>query len=282
MEQRSIVDPLGALRRAALCLALVFIALATLSVARAAKMVSHRAFYTLSSGGFKSGGRFTGVDGTMELALEKDCTGWTMSQSLRMNLQMANGSELRQVHRYTGRESDDGIRYDFYSSSQIGNSREDFRGRAIMESSGGPGNAVFRIPQGKKIPLPLGTKFLFAHTIYLIEQAEAGARLATAIVFDGTDDEGPQEVTAFIARKRHAREFIGKDRVKALGPLVDRSGWKIRMAFYKLDSRGAVPEYEVEALQLDNGVTPWLLLDYQDFSVVLELDKLEEISSPQC
>ncbi len=254
----------------------------TSPAAEAARLVGHKAIYTVRPGFFRSGGDFIGVSGNMELELENNCNGWTMSQTLQMDLQLANGNELRQFYRYTGRESTDGTRYDFFSSSRVGDSREDFRGRAVMDKAGGSGNAIYRIPQGKKVPLPQGAKFPLGHTAFLIDRAQAGDRLATAFVFDGSDDGGPQEVTAFIGRKQRAADVIGEDSARALGPLVDRPGWKIRMAFYKLDSRTAVPEYEVEALQLDNGIAPWLLLDYQDFSVILKMSKLEELPSPSC
>ena len=270
--------------------AAVFIAFMTLAgglalwpqVARAAEFMAHKAFYIMKPGTFESGSDFAGVTGSMELSMEQNCSGWSMSQSLQMNLQLANGNELQQFHRYTGRESRNGTQYDFFSTSRIVDAREDFRGRAILERSGGPGYASFRVPEDVKLPLPEGTLFPLGHTAYLIDRATAGERFASAIVFDGADDGGPQEVTAFIGRKQHAGEVIGIEKMKSLGKMVDRSGWKTRMAFYKLDSQGAVPEYEVEALQLDNGVTPWMLLDYHDFSVVLTMQNLEEIPAPKC
>ena len=248
----------------------------------AAQMVGHRALYSLEAGSFDDGSNFDGASGKMELSMERNCDGWTMSQSLKMNLQLVSGGELQQFHRYTGRENHDGTQYDFFSSSQAGDTRDDFRGQAVMERPRGAGNAEFRIPQGKKIPLPQGTRFPLGHTAFLIDRAMAGDRMVNATVFDGGDDTGPQQVTAFIGKKIPARDVIGKKRAKALGPLVDRSGWKMRMAFYKLDSQKAEPEYEVEALQLDNGVTPWLLLDYHDFSVILKMIKIEEIPPPKC
>jgi len=286
MENSRIVPFRGTLRtsgwRWLIMFVPVVVGLALPLAAHAAEFVGHRAVYSIEPGKFESGGDFVGVSGDMELSLENNCNGWIMSQTLQMNLQTAGGNELRQFHRYTGRESADGTHYDFFSSSRIGDNREDFRGRATMERPGGAGNALFRLPEGKHIPLPEATKFPLGHTAFLIDRAKAGDRLATAIVFDGADASGPQEVTAFIGRKQQSRDVIGEDAAKALGPLADRAGWKIRMAFYKMDSRRAVPEYEVEALQLENGVTPWILLDYQDFSVILKMKKLEAILPPKC
>ena len=286
MEHKRIISPCGTSKttgwRGLIGIVPVAIGLMFPLAAQASEFAGHKAVYTIVPGNFESGGDFVGVSGNMELSLENNCNGWTMSQTLQMNLQMADGNELRQFHRYTGQELSDGTRYNFFSSSRVADNREDFRGRAHMEHPDGAGNAVFRIPEGKSIPLPETTKFPLGHTAFLIKRAQAGDRLVPAIVFDGADAGGPQEVTAFIGRKQHASEVIGKVSVESLGPLADRAGWKIRMAFYKLDSQGAIPEYEVEALQLENGVTPWILLDYHDFSVVMKMIKLEAILPPKC
>jgi len=49
----------------------------------------------------------------------------------------------------------------------------------------------------------------------------------------------------------------------------------------RLDETAAVGD-QVEILQLDNGITPKLTLDYQDFTVILTQERLEEISQPVC
>ncbi len=124
--------------------------------------------------------------------------------------------------------------------------------------------------------------FPLGHSIWLIDQALAGKRQVSVAVFDGADGEGPQQVTAFIGPKLKPTEHIPKEKLKALGPLSQRPGWNIRMGFFELDSQESAPEYEVEILQLDNGITPLLTLDYQDFTVVLTQESLEEIPQPDC
>ncbi|HEB79558.1 MAG TPA: DUF1849 family protein, partial [Rhodospirillales bacterium] len=59
-------------------------------------------------------------------------------------------------------------------------------------------------------------------------------------------------------------------------------GWNIRIAFFPLDSQKPEPEYEMEVLQLDNGVAQRLLLDYGSLTVILELEKIEAIKPPVC
>jgi len=69
---------------------------------------------------------------------------------------------------------------------------------------------------------------------------------------------------------------------KNLGPLVDRPGWIMRIAFYPVDGRAAAPDYEVQAVVLDNGVTPKLELVFTSFTAIQTLEKIEALEKPQC
>lgn len=267
---------------ASLVVALAVVSSAALGSPAAAKMVAHKAFYSLELGQVRPGGNITGARGNMGLELKETCDGWTMSQTLFMELDMPDGREFRQDLRFTGWESPDATEYRFFASNRIDNNREDFRGNARMDKRGGPGYAYFKVPENKKIPLPEETMFPIRHTAWLIERAQAGVRLATGIVFDGADGEGPQRVSAFIGPKLDADRHGARDMVKGMEPMLARPGWKIRMAFYALDSRESVPDYEVEVLQLDNGIVPTMLLDYREFTVRLKLERLEILPSPDC
>jgi len=265
-----------------LAVALAVVTSVAMGSPAAAKMVAHKAFYSLKLGQVRSGGNVTGARGNMGLELKKTCDGWTMSQTLFMDLDMPDGSEFSQDLRFTGWESPDSTEYRFFASNRIDNSREDFRGNARMAGRGGSGYVYFKVPEDKKIPLPEETMFPIGHTAWLIERAEAGVRLAAGIVFDGADGEGPQRVSAFIGPKLDADVHGAGDMVKDLGAMLDRPGWKIRMAFYALDSRESAPDYEVEVLQLDNGVIPTMLLDYREFTVQLKSERLEILPAPDC
>ena len=248
----------------------------------AVEMVAHRAFYSLKLGTISQGSDFVGARGNMELSMERTCNGWTLSQTLRMDLVTPDGGEVIQGLRFTAWESDDGAHYRFFTSNNVNGVRKDFRGRALKVTANGTGNANYGIPEGLKVPLPKGTLFPLSHTSWLIKQALAGERQVTNTVFDGADAEGAQQVTAFIGPKMKYGEHITKEQLEVLGPLSQRPGWNIRMGFYELDSQNSEPDYEVEILQLDNGIVPSLILDYQDFTVILNQERLEEIPLLDC
>ena len=248
-------------------------------LAWAVELVAHKAFYSLKLGTVREGSDFIGAQGNASLSVEHACDGWTMSQTLHMILTTPDGGEVIQDLRFAGWESDDGIRYRFFASNNVNGVRSDFRGHAFMGLENG--SAIYNIPEDLKVPLPKGTLFPFGHTSWLIERALAGKRHVSTTLFDGTQ-QGIQKVTAFIGKKMQHSEHTTKAQGTLLGPLAQRPGWNIRMGFYEPDSQNSMPAYEMEVLQLDNGITPSLILDYQDFTIILTQVRLDDITLPDC
>lgn len=260
------------------------IALALLTYDKCAwstEIVAHKAFYSLKMGTVRSGSDFVGAQGNASLSIEHTCDGWTMSQALRMNLTTSDGKEVIQDLQFAGWESLDGTRYHFFSSNNVDGVRDDSRGRALKELEYGTGNAYYRIPEQFKVPLPKGTLFPLGHTSWLIKSALAGERQVSKTLFDGTR-QGAQKVSAFISKKKQYGQHITQEQGVLLGSLSQRPGWNIHMGFYEPDSSELMPAYEMEILQLDNGVTPSIMLDYQDFTIILTQERLNANPLPKC
>lgn len=60
----------------------------------AADLVAHKAFYSMKLGSVRAGSSFVGARGNMGLSMERTCDGWTMSQTLRMDLATPDGGEI--------------------------------------------------------------------------------------------------------------------------------------------------------------------------------------------
>jgi hypothetical protein len=242
----------------------------------AAEVVAHRAIYSIALGSVQVPDTITGADGAMTMELEKTCEGWIMSQDMTMTVLTAQGRMIEQTIRFAGWESPDGRAYRFAVSRETADESESFRGRARIGAAGGPGEVTFKQPQAKTLSLPEDTLFPVAHTRWLIDRALAGDKRASRFVFDGADGQGAERAVAFIGARKEAG--VGG----ALGPLAQRPGWNVRLAFFPQGSRAAAPEYEIEIDQLDNGVATRMVLDFQAFSVVLTLEKIEAVASPSC
>ncbi len=242
-----------------------------------AEIVPHRAVYSLTMGKGDTSGRFVNVGGAVKMVLEKTCDAWITAEQINMHIDTQVGGRLLQDLKYTGWESLDGRQYRFAAHSRINNENKKFMGNARSYPNQ-PGEAVYSKPKKMKIELPPGTRFYFGLTSWLIERARSGATRAETVVFDGTDEEGPQRAVAFIIPLDKNSGAVDN----GLGPLVDRPGWSMRIAFYPIDGREAAPDYEVQAVILDNGVTPKMELVFTNFTAIQKLEKIEALDLPKC
>ncbi len=245
--------------------------------ARAAELTPHRAIYSLSLGETGSPGRFIGVGGAVKTVLEKACDAWITAERVNMRVTTREGGQVSQDLMYTGWESLDGRRYRFVAYSTTNGERKKFKGTARSDPKAA-GEAVYSQPKKIIMKLPPGTRFYLGMTSWLIDQAKAGLSRAETVIFDGTDEEGPQRAIVFIVPLNKPAAGAGNK----LGPLLDRPGWTMRIAFYPLGGRAAEPDYEVQAVVLDNGVTPKLELVFSSFTAIQTLEKIEALEQPQC
>ncbi len=234
----------------------------------AAELAPHRAIYSLSLGETDSPSRFIGVGGAVKTALEKTCDAWITAERINMQVTTQEGVQVSQDLMYTGWESLDGRRYRFVAYSITnGEKKKKFKGTARSDPKAA-GEAVYSQPKKIIMKLPPGTQFYLGLTSWLIDQAKAGLSRAETVIFDGTDEEGPQRAIVFIVPLN--KPAAGAE--NKLGPLLDRPGWTMRIAFYPLGSRAAEPDYEVQAVVLDNGVTPKMDLVFTTFTAVQTLE----------
>jgi len=243
-----------------------------------ADLAPHRAIYSLTLGSAGPQGRYVGLGGGVKTVLEKTCDAWIVTEEITMRVDTLVGGRLTQDLRYAGWESLDGRRYRFVARAKTNDELKRFKGGARADPEG-PGEAVYTQPRPITMTLPPGTHFYFGLTQWLIDRARAGDARAETVVFDGTDDQGPQRAVAFIV------PLADTERKAAGGaedPLLARPGWSIRLAFFPLDGRAAAPDYEVQAVILDNGVTPRLELVFTGFTAIQTLEKIEALETPSC
>jgi hypothetical protein len=126
------------------------------------------------------------------------------------------------------------------------------------------------------------------HTIEMIRHAKAGDKIFNAVLFDGTDDEGPVEVNAFITRQATADELaaIAKRNGKIEAALLVPDAWHIRMAVFPLKPAegedGSTPSYEMDMILHANGIISEAIVDYKQFKVAQRLTGLEALPAPDC
>ncbi len=238
------------------------------------EIAPHRAIYQLDLASARMGSQVSDVGGQMLFVWEDSCDGWTVEQRYRTNYVFAEGGQVEQRMTYATWESKDGRDFNFSVRNVTGNlTDEEVRGIASFTGEG-PGTVEFRMPENREERLPSGTLFPTAHTLRLLDEAEAGQRFFIAMLFDGTEVDGLNEISAVIGDLQPA--------VSAENALLERPSWPVQLAFFSLAEPTSEPTYEMSVTLYDNGIVDGMLIDYGDFVVRATLLELEPVEAPDC
>jgi hypothetical protein len=247
-------------------------------VAPSAEIAPHRALYSMTLGSVRNDSEVVDARGAMVYQWGETCDGWTIEQRYRLKLRYSEEGDTDVVSRFITWESKDGLRYRFSEKeTRNGTVTEEISGEAQLDGPGKGGVARFSKPRPETMRLAPGVLFPSAHTILLIDRARAGATFVSRQVFDGSAAENAVQVSAFIAAKPTADRTSAK-----LGPLLERPGWRVRLAFFPADAKADVPDYELGMMLLDNGVSRDMLIDYGDYTIRAKLDDIEALAKPGC
>jgi hypothetical protein len=242
----------------------------------------HRAIYTMTLASVKNGSNIAGVSGRMMFKWSDACDGWTVEQHMKLHFNYAEGDESDVTSADVSWESKDGKRYNFNVLHQTdGKETERYKGRATLDGGKG-GSVVYEFPKGKTVDLPVGTLFPTAHTVLIIQKALAGEKLFSRNVFDGSDEDGLDDVSVFLhAQQAHVEEAgLSPDLKK--NPLIAQPIWPVRLAFFKTSTETGMPDYEMDMDLLANGVVRKMTIDYGDFTVTGTLSEIEALPSSGC
>lgn len=244
--------------------------------AAAADLLPHRALYEVSlADGGRSGSTATGAVAT---TLERTCDGWIVTTRMTADLSLEGEQSLAMDIRVATWESGDFRDYRFAVRNKVGQLQTAFKGSANAPGDGQGATVTYTVPTDGTLSLPDGVVFPLGHLSMLIDRARAGDRLVSATVFDGTEDVGARPVTAFIRESPP----IDPETAGIIGDNMGDGAWFMRAAYFKPGDVGAAPEYEVEVLQLDNGIAAAFSADYGLYAMQMDLRSLEVLSLPSC
>ena len=248
------------------------------SAARSVEIVPHRALYLMTLGSARNDSGVVDARGTMDYEWGETCDGWTIEQRYRLKMRYAETADVDIVSSFVTWESKDGLRYRFnQKQTRNGEIDQEIRGEARLDGPGSGGVAEFSKPEPKTLKLEPGVMFPSAHTMLLIDAAHEGENFISRLVFDGATDENAVQVSAAIGVK------LTPDAVAAArNPLLQRPGWRFRLAFFPVDASAERPDYELGMRLLDNGVSQDMVIDYGEYSIRAKLDDIEPLGKPNC
>lgn len=249
----------------------------------ASKIVPHKALYKVSLAKARHDSALHDVSGTMLFDMADACDGWTVHQHMQMQFSYEGAERDDVTSAIVTWESKDGKSFVFNIKRTVGGQlNEAYKGRASMASNGGV--ARYTYPRDKEpLTLPSGVMFPISHTTEILEKAKTGEKLFTKRVFDGSDEEGSAEVSAFIRGTINEIPEVAVPEEVRKNPLVmGQPAWPVRLAFYSPKAPTSEPDYEMDMVLQENGVARSMVIDYGEFSVSGTLIKIEPVESAGC
>lgn len=244
------------------------------------RMVPHKALYDIEMVSKSSGSQILNISGQMFYEWRPGCDAWTTDHRFNLFYEYADSPPIRITSDFSTYETYDGQSFNFTSRrKRNGDLYQEIRGNADRDDSGS-GEAVYTIPEGLVFDLEKGTTFPMAHSLAVLDTAIKGKKLYSATVFDGSDEDGPVEINAFIGKTAKAPDFGDNKEINKT--LLESDAWKVRMAFFPLMEPTADAEYEMDVIFHDNGVISDMLVEYRDFAVTQKLTALEELEAEKC
>jgi hypothetical protein len=256
-----------------LALAALLVALPGAGRATAAvELTSHRAAYRLSVVDCSQGSSVVRVDGGLVIEWQAACDGWISNQRLAFTAATDEGPGFRYDVRFSSWESRDGdmLRFNTRSSDGTGPA-ETYKGSATLGKAGAAGVARFAEPRDDRVELPPATIFPSRQMRDLIAAAMAGRPMLTTIVFDGSGLDALSQVTAAIGKPRKV-ETDGKTQTR----------WPVSLAYFKEGSTDVLPDFELAFDLSPGGIIYRVVMDYGDFTLRADLEKLELLPPPRC
>lgn len=236
----------------------------------------------MSLGGVKNGSNITDVSGQMLFEWRDVCDGWAIQQHMQLHFTYADGDDQDVASTELTWEAKDGKGYNF-NIRRITNGKEteNYRGKATLNDDGS-GTVTYTIPEGKTAQLPAGSLFPSAHTALILQKAAAGEKLFTRRVFDGSDEDGASDISAFILPQQAIAQETSLDPKLKQNPLLADAAWPVHMAFFKIGAENEEPDYEMDLNLMPNGVARHMKIDYGDFSVTGNLEDVQALPPQSC
>lgn len=235
----------------------------------------HKALYDMSLVASHGGSQVVNVSGQMFYDWQTSCDAWISNHRFNVLYEYADSTPMRITSDFSTFESFDQSVMNFTSQrKRNGMLYEEVRGHADLQDSG-EGQAIYSIPPDLSYDLPKGAKFPMAHTLGLLKSIEEGKKFYSAIMFDGSDTDGPVEVNAFIGNEIEAPK---RDAAGVETPFLQGRAWPVRLAFFPLNEPAEVPDYEMSVVFYENGVIRDMVIEYDDFTIAQKLVAIEPVS----
>jgi hypothetical protein len=241
-------------------------------------LTPHKALYDIKLVATHSGSQILNISGQMFYEWEQTCDAWVSNHRFNMLYEYADSAPMRVSSDFSTYEPFDGLSFNYTSQrKRDGELFEELRGQATVSADGQAGSAIYTLPPELRFDLPAGVLFPMGHSVGVGEKIKAGEKFYKAVIFDGSDDGGPVEVTTFIGKPVEQPKLQKADGAAMIDQkLLNSPAHKVRLAFFPLSTPdSATSDYEMTMNLHDNGVISDMTIEYEDFTVSQKLIALE-------
>lgn len=242
--------------------------------------IPHKALYEIKLAGKKSGSQIVSISGQMFYEWSSNCDAWNSNHRFNLLYEYADTPPMKITSDFSTYETFDGKTFNFASQrKRNGDLFEELRGLAIKD--GDVQTATFSLPEGLEYELKPNTLFPMQHTLDVLDTIKSGKKFYKATIFDGSDQDGPVEVNAFIGKKQELDEEF-KENKNIDQSLLNNDAWTVQLAFFPAVNQESTADYEMTLVFHDNGVISEMMVDYGDFTVSQKLKALDKGDAQDC
>jgi hypothetical protein len=276
------MDSAGLLRKATALGAAVFLLSADIAGAEDSSgpsLLAHKATYVLSIAPDGNSGQVTSADGIMTFEMKDACDGWATDLKFKFVMATEGGENRDMEISQVAWESKDGLAYRYnIKNGAGGETLQQFRGEARLDSIGGKGSVTSDLPSRAEASLPEGTMFPVAHTRLVLEKAAAGENVVSAEYFDGNASLETMMMSALIGAGE--KDWPGLQ--KKFPRLEGHVSYPVGLARYSGQTSDSEPESEQVQRLYDNGVVSNFSIALGSLKLRAALSSLEPLPDPGC
>jgi len=240
------------------------------------KLQPHKALYDINLVATRSGSQIINIKGKMFYEWKPSCDAYITDHRFKLHYEYTDNPALLITSDFSTFESFEGDNFNFSSRRKRNQDLyEEFRGIARKDDKGG--EVVYKIPEDETLELSGNSYFPMGHTFEMVRRAKNGKKFFNAVVFDGSDDEGPVEINTFIGSPVNVMTEIEPSKELDM-TLLNNRAWHVQMAVFPTLEKTETSDYEMKMVFHENGVISDMLIDYEDFSVTQKLVALEPIT----
>lgn len=245
-----------------------------------ADLTPYKALYTVQLAGVNGATDILDIQGKMMYQIAQSCDRTVTDYHYFLTYYYPDSAPLRTTSDFSIAETHKGGQFDFTARRRReGVLYEELRGSALF-NPGQEGKAFYTSPEDLQFDLPANTYFLADQTVMLIDAAKKGKKFVSFTLFDGSDKDGPKDVTALITPVPASYTPPKNENIDA--SLFSPQAWVIRLAFFSRLEPQETSDSEMTIVLHDNGVISSTKIDYTEYTVIETMTALKAPAPIPC